>query len=466
MHFTEAQPFVFGDLSDFVRVQPDKSGSAGTAITALSTGKSQAVFVPGALIHHTVSEGMVHIHPSVGNGFRIRNLSPRNCELFVGAGIILPVLPGSLDRLHGHCIPRAKSNLSMSNVNYKSAGVDLELYDESMRRLPSLMQRTHTSRVIPLADAFAGLMRLNHSSRPGVASYDDPVLVSGTDGVGTKLKVAQLVNRFDTVGIDLVAMSVNDVLCMGAEPLLFLDYLAMSKDDPDLCEALVKGVSDGCVECGASLLGGETAIMPDIYAPGDFDMAGFCVGVAERSQLIDGKAIRPGDVVIGVPSSGFHSNGYSLIRRVVFGLAGLKVDSPIAELGRTVGEVLLEPTRLYPKLILGVLKSHRPNSVVSGLAHITGGGLKDNIERFLPDDCRLKIDRFAWQVPALFTWLQGLGGIDRDEMYHVFNMGIGFTLIVRPQFADAVKADLQRAGSPSWVIGEIVAGSRGVDYVN
>ena len=351
-------------------------------------------------------------------------------------------------------------------MTYKSTGVDLELYDEAMRRLPALMQRTHTPRVLPLADAFAGLMRLNHSSRPGAASYDDPVLVSGTDGVGTKLKVAQLVGRFDTVGIDLVAMSVNDVLCLGAEPLLFLDYLALGKDNPDLIAALVKGVSDGCVECGAALLGGETAIMPDIYAEGDFDMAGFCVGVTERTQLIDGRGIRPGDVVIGVPSNGFHSNGYSLIRRVVFGLAGLKVDQTVAELGRTVGDVLLAPTRLYPKLILGILKTHRPNSAVSGLAHITGGGLKDNIERLLPEECRLVIDRSSWQVPPEFTWLQGLGGIEREEMYHVFNMGIGFALIVRPQFAAAVQDDLSRAGSPNWVIGEMQAGPRGVEYVN
>ena len=354
----------------------------------------------------------------------------------------------------------------MSNVTYKSAGVDLELYDEAMRRLPALMQRTHTPRVLPLADAFAGLMRLNRTSRPGESTYDDPVLVSGTDGVGTKLKVAQQVKRFDTVGIDLVAMSVNDVLCLGAEPLLFLDYLALGKDNPDLITALVKGVSDGCVECGAALLGGETAIMPDIYSGEDFDMAGFCVGVAERTQLIDGKSIRPGDVVIGIPSSGFHSNGYSLIRKVVFGLAGLTVEQHIPELGRTVGEVLLEPTRLYPKLILGLLKNHRPNVAVSGLAHITGGGLKDNIERLLPDSCRLIIDRASWPIPPAFTWLQKLGGIDRDEMFHVFNMGIGFALIVRPECVDSLRSELARAGSENWVVGEIQAGARGVDYRN
>lgn len=354
----------------------------------------------------------------------------------------------------------------MSNVTYKSAGVDLELYDEAMRRLPALMQRTHTPRVIPLADAFAGLMRLNYGSRPGAHSYDDPVLVSGTDGVGTKLKVAQLVGRFDTVGIDLVAMSVNDVLCLGAQPLFFLDYLALGKDNPDLIASLVKGVSDACVDCEAALLGGETAIMPDIYSEGDFDMAGFCVGVAERTQLIDGQGIRAGDIAIGVPSSGFHSNGYSLIRRVVFDIAKLKVNQLVPELRRTVGDVLLEPTRLYPKLVLAILKSHRPNADVSGLAHITGGGLKDNIERLLPEGCRLTIDRTSWQVPASFTWLQGLGGIEREEMYHVFNMGIGFVLIVRPQSVGTVQSDLTRLGSPNWVIGEMKAGQRGVDYVN
>lgn len=354
----------------------------------------------------------------------------------------------------------------MANVTYKSAGVDLELYDEAMRRLPSLMQRTFTPRVLPVADAFAGLMRLNHSSRPGESSYQDPVLVSGTDGVGTKLKVSQLMGKFDTVGIDLVAMSVNDVLCLGAEPLLFLDYLAMGKDNPDLIAALVKGVSDGCVECGAALLGGETAIMPDIYHEGDFDMAGFCVGVAERSRLIDGKAIRPGDVVIGLPSSGLHSNGYSLVRKVVFGMARLTVDQLVPELGRTVGQALLEPTRLYPRLILKILKSYRVKVAISGLAHITGGGLKDNLERLLPDGCRLRLNRTAWPVCPVFPWLQKLGGIDRDEMYHVFNMGIGFTIIARPAFVDSIRRQLSRAGSESWIVGEIVSGSRGVDYVS
>jgi phosphoribosylformylglycinamidine cyclo-ligase len=353
----------------------------------------------------------------------------------------------------------------VSNVTYKSAGVDLELYDEAMRRLPALMKRTHTPRVMPLADAFAGLMRLNVSDRPGQSTYQDPVLVSGTDGVGTKIKVAQRVHRFDTVGIDLVAMSVNDVLCLGAEPLFFLDYLAMGKDDPDLIASLVKGVSDGCIDCGAALLGGETAIMPDIYAGSDFDMAGFCVGVVERSQIIDGQGIRPGDEVIGLSSSGFHSNGYSLIRKVVFEMAGLTADQLIPELGQKVGDLLMEPTRLYPKIIHSVLKACPPDAV-SGLAHITGGGLKDNIERLLPAECRLAVDRSSWSIPPAFTWLQKLGGIELEEMFRVFNMGIGFTLIVKPEHVDAVRGILSRVGTDHWVIGKILAGSRGVDAIH
>ena len=217
---------------------------------------------------------------------------------------------------------------------------------------------------------------------------------------------------------------------------------------------------------GTSLLGGETAIMPDIYHDGDFDMAGFCVGVAERTRLIDGKAIRPGDVVIGLPSSGLHSNGYSLVRKVVFGIAKLTIDQRVPELGKTVAEVLLEPTRLYPRLILSILKSYRVKVAISGLAHITGGGLKDNIERLLPEGCRLQLDRASWQVPAVFTWLQKLGGIDRDEMYHVFNMGIGFAVIARPQFVDSIRRQLSRAGSDNWIVGQIKSGPRGVDYVS
>lgn len=352
----------------------------------------------------------------------------------------------------------------MSGATYKSAGVDLDLYDDAMRRLPPLMQRTFTPRVMPVADAFAGLFRLNSSHRPFRQQYDDPVLVSGTDGVGTKLKVAQLAKRYHTVGIDLVAMSVNDCLCLGAEPLLFLDYLALGKDNPELIAQLVEGVSEGCVQAKAALLGGETAIMPDLYQGDDFDMAGFCVGVVERSRIIDGTAIRPGDMLIGVASSGFHSNGYSLIRRIVFGIAGLKIDSRISDLNRSVADVLLEPTKIYAPLTAQLLPQFPARTAISGLAHITGGGLKDNIERLLPEGCRINIDRRSWTIPPEFAWLQQLGNVDREEMFRVFNMGVGFVVIVRAQFADAIRRVLHESGTDAWLIGEVRAGEKGVEY--
>lgn len=339
-------------------------------------------------------------------------------------------------------------------LTYKSAGLDLELYEQAMARLPALMKRTHTPRVMDLPGGFAGLFRLGKSPKYA-RNYEDPVLVSGTDGVGTKLKVAILARRYDTVGIDLVAMSVNDCLCLGAEPLFFLDYIALAKDDPDLIATLVKGVTDGCGESGAALLGGETAIMPDMYAAGDFDMAGFCVAVAERKQLIDGKKIKPKDVVIGVSSSGLHSNGYSLARKIAFEKGKLKFDKHVPDLGRTVGDELLEPTRIYVKPVLSILEKHR--AAVTGLAHITGGGLVDNTVRILPETCRLAIDRSSWEPLPVFRWLQKLGKVDTEEMYQVFNMGIGFVLIVRPKAADKVLRQLGESSLSARVIGEIRA---------
>lgn len=346
----------------------------------------------------------------------------------------------------------------MTSFTYQSAGVDLGLYNQAMERLPALMKRTHTPRVIELADGFAGLLRLD------AGRYSDPVLASGTDGVGTKLKVAIHARKFDTVGIDLVAMCVNDVLCVGAEPLFFLDYLALGKDDPDLIATLVAGVSAGCVEGQSALLGGETAIMPDMYAAGDFDMAGFSVGVVDRPKLIDGKAVRPGDVVIGLASTGFHSNGYSLVRKVVFEHARLSVESHVAELGQTVGDALLAPTRIYVKPVHDVLKS-APAGSIHGLCHITGGGLEENIERILPESVRVRIDMSAWQRLPLFDWLQRLGNVERSEMFHVFNMGIGFTLIVAPEAVAAVRERLASFPFASWIIGEVVAGQRGVELL-
>jgi len=351
----------------------------------------------------------------------------------------------------------------MPKATYKDAGVNLEVYDEAMTRLPRLMHRTFSPRVLKLDGGFAGLFKLDFASRLFSRNYEDPVLVSCTDGVGTKLKVAVLVDKHDTVGIDLVAMSVNDALCCGAEPLFFLDYVAMSHDDPDRLEKIVRGVSDGCLEADCALLGGETAIMPDIYARGDYDLAGFCVGVVERKQLIDGRAIAPGDIVLGIAASGLHSNGFSLIRRVVFDLAGLGVHDQVKALdGQTVGEALLTPTRIYTRPIRKILQYYRPKSVIHGVAHITGGGLRDNLERILPEGTQAQLVQGSWTVPPIFPWLQQLGDIDDAEMERVFNMGIGLALVFDPYFENSIRHMLDESGLANWVIGKIVVGERSV----
>ena len=353
----------------------------------------------------------------------------------------------------------------MSPTTYKSAGVDLDLYEQAMQKLPRLMRRTYTPRVMDLPGGFAGLFRLDYNSRLFAKNYREPVLVSGTDGVGTKLKVATLAGKYDTVGIDLVGMCVNDCLCVGAEPLFFLDYIALGQDDPQLIAELVAGISGGCIESDAALLGGETAIMPDLYAPGDFDMAGFCVGVAECKKLVNGKAIRSGDLLVGLKSSGFHSNGYSLIRKVVFEMAGLGVNDYVPELDQTVAETLLEPTRLYARPVADVLRHYRVKTVVRGMAHITGGGLEDNVRRILPEGRRVRIDCGAWEIPPAFRWLETLGNIERDEMYRVFNMGIGFVLVVTPYFAESIQRQLAQHRIPSWIIGEVFDGEPGVELI-
>jgi phosphoribosylformylglycinamidine cyclo-ligase len=354
----------------------------------------------------------------------------------------------------------------MAQLTYKDAGVDLGLYAEAMDKLPALMRRTHSSRVIDLVGGFAGLFRLNDPDRPGARRYKDPVLVSGTDGAGTKVKLATLAGRFDTIGVDLVAMCVNDVLCLGAEPLFFLDYVAMDRDDPERLAGLVKGISDGCVEARMALLGGETAIMPGIYGPGEFDMAGFCVGVVERNRIIDGTAIRPGDKLIGVASSGFHSNGYSLIRKAVFEHSGLKFDETVPALGGTVGDALLEPTRIYVRPVLDVLGSSRGKPAVHGMAHITGGGLADNIERILPENCRAVIDTKKWERPAVFPWFESLGCVEPAEMSRTFNLGIGFVLIVAPRHLRAISERLTSHQVAHWTIGSIKEGTRSVELAD
>ncbi|MEX2185992.1 MAG: phosphoribosylformylglycinamidine cyclo-ligase [Pirellulales bacterium] len=350
----------------------------------------------------------------------------------------------------------------MAKATYKDAGVDLEVYRESMARLPRLLHRTYSPRVLPLDGGFAGLFQLDFENRLFRRNYQEPVLVSCTDGVGTKLKVAQLAGRHNTVGIDLVAMSVNDAICCGAEPLFFLDYVAMSHDDPPLLEQIVEGITAGCLQSDCALLGGETAIMPDIYARGDYDLAGFVVGVVDKKDLIDGRAISPGDVAIGVASSGLHSNGYSLVRRVVFDIAGLSADVGIDELGQTVGEALLTPTRIYAGAVRSILRHYTVKHVVHGIAHITGGGLAENLERILPADTQVRLRRDAWPIPPVFSWIQRLGEIERDEMERVFNMGVGLVLVVSAFYAESIASRLDDLGLENWLIGEVFSGERGV----
>ena len=350
----------------------------------------------------------------------------------------------------------------MAKATYKDAGVDLDLYEDAMQRLPRLLARTHTPRVIRLDQGFAGLFELDFASPLFARRYENPVLVACTDGVGTKLKVASMLGVHDTVGIDLVAMSVNDALCCGAEPLFFLDYVAMPKDDPPLLEQIVRGITDGCLQCDCALLGGETAILPDLYAPGDYDLAGFCLGVVERRCVIDGRAILPGDTVLGLASTGLHSNGYSLARKVVFEIAGLKVGDRVEELGRTVGEALLEPTRIYARPIRSVLSYYKVKAVVHGIAHITGGGLLENLERIVHEGVRVVIQRGSWPVPPVFGWIQRLGEIDEAEMDRVFNMGVGMVLVVSPFYAESIRHQLADQGVASWPIGRVEEGQRGV----
>ena len=360
--------------------------------------------------------------------------------------------------------------------DYKKAGLDLEKYAETMADIAPLLARTwDTHRVMkpPFpprkggkgSGGFASLFDLNALGSTA-KRYVNPVLVTCTDGVGSKLKIAAQMGRFDTVGIDLVAMSVNDLICTGGDALVFLDYIAMPKDDPELSRQLVLGISEGCLQAGCSLVGGETAILPDFYGVGDFDMAGFAAGMVERTEVIDGSAIRPGDVLIGIASSGIHSNGYSLVRKVVFEASGLTVHDRVSELGSTVGEALLMPTKIYAKEIRALLNGvQTPEFAVSGLANITGGGIPDNLGRILPPGCQGVVSRSAWPKPPLFSWLQRLGSIADAEMDRVFNMGIGFVVVCRPEVADRALANLSDSRLTAWRIGDVRAGEVGVTVI-
>ena len=340
----------------------------------------------------------------------------------------------------------------MKPLTYRAAGVDIEAGDEAVRRIAPLARATFRPEVLGGIGAFAGFVKLP-------TGYTEPVLVSSTDGVGTKLKVAFLADRHETVGIDLVAMSVNDLLVHGAEPLYFLDYIGLPRLDPARVEAIVRGVAEGCRQARCALIGGETAELPDLYAPGEYDLAGFAVGIVERAKILDGAAVKPGDVVLGLASSGLHSNGYSLARRIVFDVMKLGLDALFPGTSRTVGDILLEPTRIYVAAVLPV-REH-----VHAMAHITGGGITGNLPRVLPEGCRAIVRRRAWDVLPVFQTLQARGGVEDAEMFRTFNMGIGYIVVVPPEQADRVAAALTAAGETVRAIGDIVAGERAVELV-
>jgi len=341
-------------------------------------------------------------------------------------------------------------------MEYKAAGVDIDAGNEIVRRIRSLARSTFTPGVLSDIGSFGGLFRLDRDR------YQDPVLVSSVDGVGTKLKVAFMTGRHDTVGADLVNHCVNDILVQGAEPLFFLDYLATGRLSPVVAEQVVAGVARACRENGCALIGGETAEMPGFYADGEYDIAGFIVGIVEKSKLIDGRSVVPGDVLIGLPSTGLHTNGYSLARRVFFEAAGWRVDTFVRELNAMVGDVLLAPHRSY----LPLIKPFFDRQSMKGLAHVTGGGITDNLPRVLPDGCAAEIDRQAWTVPPIFRVLQQRGDITDAEMFRTFNMGIGLVIVCASREADRIINTLSRAGEPNAIrIGFVVSGDRTVTYL-
>ncbi|MHC4275465.1 MAG: phosphoribosylformylglycinamidine cyclo-ligase, partial [Planctomycetota bacterium] len=319
--------------------------------------------------------------------------------------------------------------------------------------------RTHSPRVLGRHGGFAGMFRLDYNEKLFQKNYLEPVLVACADGVGTKVKLAAELGVYDTVGIDCVAMNVNDLIVQGAEPLFFLDYLGLHKNIPRQTAELIEGVARGCELAGCALLGGETAEMPDIYAEGDFDLAGFAVGVVPLRRAIDPMRVEPDDVVIGLASSGIHANGFTLINRILRG-GELDADQVYPQLGpRKLGEVLLEPTRIYARPIVTLLHRYKVKRIVSGMAHVTGGGLPGNLARVLPGEVDARIDCGSWTTPPVFDLIQQRGNVEPQEMRRVFNMGVGLVLIVRPTFAHSVERQLNRLGEHAFVMGRIVRGS-------
>ena len=341
-------------------------------------------------------------------------------------------------------------------MDYKSSGVDIDAGNETVRRIKRLAQSTFTPGVLSEIGSFGGLFKLDTSS------ISEPVLVSSADGVGTKLKVAFMANEHGTIGVDLVNHCVNDILVQGAVPLFFLDYLATGKLSPEVAEQIVQGLARACQDNGCALLGGETAEMPGFYHDGEYDVAGFIVGMVDRPRLIDGKTIAAGDVLIGLPSSGLHTNGYSLARSIAFEKLQLTIDSHVPDLGETIGQALLRPHRTY----LPVIKPLLAKGLIKGMAHITGGGITDNLPRVLPPGTAARVDRASWRVPAIFRWLGESGRVPEYDLRRALNMGIGMILVVGNNDADAVRQDLLNAGEAnSLFIGDIITGEPSVDYV-
>jgi phosphoribosylformylglycinamidine cyclo-ligase len=331
------------------------------------------------------------------------------------------------------------------SVDYRQSGVDIDAGNEVVRRIKQMARTTYTPGVLSGVGSFGGLFALDGSIR-------DPVLVASADGVGTKLKLAFMTGVHHTIGQDLVNHCVNDILVQGARPLFFLDYLATGRLSPDVAEQIVKGVAQACLANGCALLGGETAEMPGFYADGEYDVAGFIVGVVSRSKVIDGREIRAGDVLIALPSSGLHTNGYSLARRIVFDELRLTADDSVAELGTTVGHALLAPHRSYLQTISPLLGE----GWIKGMAHITGGGLTENVPRMMPEGRSPRIDRETWTVPPLFKWLQRGGGVTDDEMFRAFNMGVGLVMAAAPEHESAMLSMLAASGETAWRLGEVV----------
>ncbi len=341
-------------------------------------------------------------------------------------------------------------------VTYKQAGVDIDAGELAVEKMARYVRSTYSPQVLTGSHGgFAGLFQLDYPKGILRKAYRDPILVGCTDGVGTKLEIAIRMGIADTVGIDLVAMCVNDLIVQGAEPLFFLDYVAVGKLDPDKIADIVKGIAVGCREAGCAILGGETAEMPGFYRPGHYDLAGFAVGVVERRRLIDGSGVRSGDDIIGIASSGVHSNGYSLVRKIFLGRGRGGLRRRVPELGCTLGEELLRPTRIYVRPMLSILGRYRQKRPVHAICHITGGGFAGNLPRVIPSRCRAVVERGSWEVPPIFELIQREGEVPRREMERVFNMGIGLALVVSRHFTDSILEQLRRAELPAWRIGEI-----------